>query len=164
MNEIFNRYSVRKYKDQPIEAEKIDNLLKAAMQAPSAVNQQPWEFYVITNKELLDRLSEVSPYARMLKKAPAAIVLCNRKDTITKEYQQIDMAICSENILLQAVSEGLGAVMLGVAPLKDRMEFVQNLLDIPDSLEPFAIIVIGYPDEFRNPQNRYDENRIHYIK
>jgi nitroreductase len=74
MNSIFSRVSIRKYQDKPVEKEKIEAILRAAMQAPSAANQQPWEFYVVTNKEKLEALSKVHPYAGMTKNAPAAIV------------------------------------------------------------------------------------------
>ena len=72
MNSIFHRISVRKYQDRPVEKEKIEKILRAAMQAPSATNQQPWEFYVVTDKKKLEALSQVHPYAGMTKDAPAA--------------------------------------------------------------------------------------------
>ena len=65
MDQIFKRTSIRRYLDQPVEAEKTEYLLKAAMQAPSAGNQQPWEFYVITNRDILEKLSKISPYAEI---------------------------------------------------------------------------------------------------
>ena len=74
MNSIYSRVSIRRYLDKPVEKEKTEAILRAAMQAPSAVNQQPWEFYVITNKEKLEALSRISPYAGMTKNAPIAIV------------------------------------------------------------------------------------------
>ena len=60
MNEIFHRISVRKYEDTPVEPDKIEQLLRAAMAAPSAFNQQPWEFYVVTNRSLIEQLSTVT--------------------------------------------------------------------------------------------------------
>ena len=62
MNSIFHRISVRKYEDRPVEKEKIMEILRAGMQAPSACNQQPWEFYVVTDKEKIQKLSKVTPY------------------------------------------------------------------------------------------------------
>ena len=64
MSSLFHRISVRKYEDRPVEREKIEYMLRAAMQAPSAVNQQPWEFYVITRRETLTALWE-RPYSRL---------------------------------------------------------------------------------------------------
>ena len=97
MNTIYTRVSIRKYQDKPVEKEKTEAILRAAMQAPSAVNQQPWEFYVVTAKEKLEALSQVSPYAGMTKNAPAAIVSVYRKDCRVPIYAQIDMSIAMEN-------------------------------------------------------------------
>ena len=80
MKEIFERVSIRKYEDRPVEEEKIRQILKAAMAAPSAGNQQPWEFYVITRKETLEALSKVSPYASCLAGAPLGIAAVYRED------------------------------------------------------------------------------------
>ena len=63
MKEIFERVSIRRYEERPVEGEKLEALLRAAMAAPSAGNQQPWEFYVIRDREVLEKLSKVSPYA-----------------------------------------------------------------------------------------------------
>ena len=163
MKEIFHRTSVRKYLDQKVEKEKIELLLKAGMAAPSAGNQQPWEFYVVENKELLEKLSKTSPYAGCVKQAPLGIVACYKKECRMPEYAQIDMSACVENILLEADSLGLGAVWLGIAPLKERMEAVREVLHIPDDLEVFAIISCGYPETTRPQQDRFDTNRIHYM-
>ena len=73
MSSIYQRVSIRKYQDKPVEKEKTLAILRAAMQAPSAGNQQPWEFYVVTDKAKLEALSQVSPYAGMTKDAPVAI-------------------------------------------------------------------------------------------
>ena len=80
MNRLYHRVSIRKYQDKPVEKEKIIAILRAAMQAPSAGNQQPWEFYVITDKKRLEALSEVHPYSGMVKDAPMAIVTAYRKE------------------------------------------------------------------------------------
>ncbi|MBE6036844.1 MAG: nitroreductase family protein [Clostridiales bacterium] len=164
MNSIYTRISVRKYQDRPVEEEKIIAMLRAAMQAPSARNQQPWEFYVVTDKEKLQALSEVSPYAGMTKDAPVAIVSVYRKDCSTPRYAQIDLSIAMENLWLETDAQGLGGVWLGIAPVEERMEAVEKILDIPDTLRAFAIFPFGYPAEARPQQDRFDESRIHYVK
>lgn len=163
MNSIFTRVSIRKYKDRPVENEKTEAILRAAMQAPSAVNQQPWEFFVVTNKEKLEELSHVSPYAGMTKNAPAAIVSVYRKDCIVPAYAQIDMSIAMENMWLETDAQGLGGVWLGIAPIEERMKAVEQILDLPDSVRAFAIFPYGYPAEKRKQQDRFDQSRIHYI-
>lgn len=165
MDAIFTRTSVRNYEERPVEKEKIERILRAAMAAPSAVNQQPWEFYVVTNKEVLQKLSQASPYAGMTAKAPAAIVLCSRKENIiVPELVDVDMAIATENVLLEIEAQGLGGVMLGIAPFKERMEKVAEALGLPPTLAAFTVVPFGYPAK-KNPQSdRYDAERVHYVR
>ena len=163
MNSIFRRVSIRKYQNKPVEPEKIEALLRAAMQAPSAANQQPWEFYVVTDKEKLRALSEASRYAAMTKDAPVAIVSVYRKDIPMPMYAEIDLSIAMENLWLEADAQGLGGVWLGIAPLEKRMKAVEEVLDIPDHLRAFAIFPLGYPAEEKKQQDRFDESRIHYV-
>ena len=164
VNNIFTRVSIRKYQDRPVEKEKTEAILRAAMQAPSAANQQPWEFYVVTNKEKLLALSKVHPYAGMTKDAPAAIVSAYRKNCALPEYAQIDLAIAMENLWLETDAQGLGGVWLGIAPKEDRMKAVEEIVELPDNLRAFAIFPYGYPAEERKQQNRFDESRIHYVE
>ena len=164
MENIYTRVSIRKYQDRSVEKEKTEAILRAAMQAPSAGNQQPWEFYVVTNKAKLAALSEVSPYAGMTKNAPVAIVAVYRKKCAMPEYAQIDLSIAMENLWLETDAQGLGGVWLGIAPLEERMKAVEEILSIPDTMRAFAIFPYGYPAEERKQQNRFDESRIHYVE
>ena len=164
MNSIYTRVSIRKYQDRPVEPEKTLAILRAAMQAPSATNQQPWEFYVVANREKLQALSEVSPYAWMTKDAPAAIVSAYRKDCKVPVYAQIDLSIAMENLWLETDAQGLGGVWLGIAPVEERMQAVEKILDIPDTLRAFAIFPYGYPAEEKAQQDRFEPERIHYIE
>ena len=164
MNNIYTRVSIRRYQDKPVEPEKTQAILRAAMQAPSATNQQPWEFYVVTNREKLQALSEVSPYAWMTKDAPAAIVSAYRKDCKVPVYAQIDLSIAMENLWLETDAQGLGGVWLGIAPVEERMQAVERILDIPDTLRAFAIFPYGYPAETKAQQDRFEPERIHFIE
>ena len=164
MNHLYTRVSIRKYQDRPVEKEKTEAMLRAAMQAPSAANQQPWEFYVVTNKEKLKALSGVSPYAGMTKNAPAAIVSVYRTDCAIPAYAQIDLSIAMENLWLETDAQGLGGVWLGIAPQEERMKAVEEILDLPDTVRAFAIFPYGYPAEERKQQDRFDPERIHYVE
>lgn len=163
MNKIFHRTSIRTYKQVKVENEKIERILKAAMAAPSAGNQQPWEYYVVLDTEVLEQLSATSPYAGCVKHAPMAFVACYKCDCDMPEYAQIDLSASVENMLLEADYLGLGAVWLGIAPLEERMKAVKQVLGIVDSIEPFAIIPCGYPEKNSLQQDRFDQSRIHYI-
>ncbi len=164
MKEIFTRVSIRKYQPKPVEPEKITAILRAAMAAPSAGNQQPWEFYVITNPELIAQLSTVSPYSGCAKGAPVVIVSAYREKLWAPMYAEIDMSIAMENLWLACEEQGLGGVWMGIAPQPERMQAVEQLVGIPEDLRAFAIFPLGYPAEERQQQDRFDENRIHYIK
>lgn len=165
MNSIFRRTSIRKYQTEPVEDEKITMMLKAAMQAPSAGNQQPWEFYVVTDKDAIERLSKISQYSSCAKGAPAVIIPCYRtKDVRFDELKVIDASIATENLLLEAEELGLGAVWLAVEPFEDRIKNVRDVVEIREDLVPLALVPVGYPAENRTQPDRFDENRIHFIR
>ncbi len=164
MNNIYTRVSIRRYEDRSVEPEKTQAILRAAMQAPSAANQQPWEFYVVTNKEKLKALAQVSPYAWMTGDAPAAIVSVYRRDCKIPAYAEIDLSIAMENLWLETDAQGLGGVWLGIAPIEERMQAVERILDIPETLRAFAIFPYGYPAEERAQQDRFEPERIHYVE
>ena len=170
MKEIFHRTSIRKYEKRKVEEDKIKRLLRAAMAAPSAGNQQPWEFYVVTARGKLEQLSQCSPYARMLKEAPLGIVVCCQKDCRLPDYAQIDCSAAVENLLLEADFLGLGAVWLGIAPLEDRMKAVGEVLEISPNLYAFflfRLIRSPYPihtqkgQTAQSPANRIEQQVVH---
>ena len=164
MDSIFSRISVRKYESKPVEKDKIEKILKAAMAAPSAGNQQPWEFYVVTDKVKIKALSQCSPDSGCAANAPVILVPCYKTEGLMfPEFDTIDLSIATENAWLEITSIGLGGVWLAVAPVEDRMEKVIETLNIPENLKPFALLPFGYPAESRQQQDRYDESRVHYI-
>jgi nitroreductase len=165
MKALFNRASVRSFDGRKVEAEKIELLMRAAMAAPSACNQQPWEFVVVTDSEILRRLSECSPYTGCLREAPLGIAVCMRTEGLrAPDYAQIDASAATENILLEAVHLGLGAVWLGIAPGPERMEAVRQVIGAPKTIQPFGLVACGYPDKPVVPADRYDPSRVHYEK
>ena len=165
MENIFHRVSIRKYEDKPVEKEKILQILKAGMQAPSACNQQPWEFYVVTDKEKIRELSKATPYSGCAAGAPVVIVPVYRKEgLVVQDMAQIDMSIAQENIWLETDAQGLGGVWFGIAPVEDRMEEVHRLLELPENVKVFSMFALGYPAETRPQQNRFEPERIHFIE
>ena len=163
MNSIFKRVSVRQFQDKEVEKDKIEKLLRAAMASPSAMNQQPWRFIVVTDKDKIKELSTCSKYSKFGENAPLIIViLYDKKDLRAEEFVEIDCAICTENILLEATELGLGGTMIGVCPDEERMDNVRKVLEI-DDLIPFTYIPIGYPLGEKEQDDRYDENKITYI-
>ena len=163
MESIYHRVSIRRFQDRPVEKEKTDAILRAAMQAPSAANQQPWEFYVVTNRDKIQALARSHPYAGAAANAPVVIVPVYRKECPLPMYAEIDLAIALENMWLETDAQGLGGVWMGVAPLEDRMQTVERILDIPAHLRAYALFPLGYPAESRQQQDRWDAARIHYV-
>ena len=160
---ILTRRSIRTYTAQPVTVEVIRDLLCAAMAAPSANNQQPWQFIVITDRAVLDDLTTVLPYGQMLKEAPLAIVVCgDMAREKSKGYWVEDCSAATENILLAAHARGLGAVWIGVYPRAERVRDLGRKLHTPETIIPFCAIAIGYPAEHKPPSKRFDGGRIHY--
>jgi len=162
---IMTRTSIRQYKDQPVEQEKIDIMLKAAMAAPTAVNLQPWHFIVINDKETIGKLAGRQPT-----NAPLLIALCGdtnktmMPDGKTKlpDFWVQDVSAATQNLLLAAHALGLGAVWTGCYPAMDRVEEVSKVLNCPKNIIPLAVVRVGYPDESPEPKNKFKEENISY--
>ena len=165
MNEIFSRVSIRKFTNQQVEREKILAMLRAAMQAPSAHNQQPWEFYVVRDKDMLEKLSHISKYSMCIKNAPVAIVSAYRTDPAlpSPKFFHVDMSIAMENLWLEAVHLGLGGVWIGTAPNEEIMRAVEEIVGIPEGQRAFAVFPFGYPAQEKEQQDRFDSGRIHWL-
>ena len=167
---IFTRSSIRSYTNEAVSSEMIHHLLDAAMAAPSAGNQQPWHFVVVTNNDVKAKLATVSPYATPADKAPVVFALCNKKSGNRFEgCVPQDMSAAAENLLLAVTANNLGAVWMGIAPEEDRMEKVTAVLseagiDMSD-LEPFCLIAVGHPQKpITERPSRYKEDRVAFVK
>ena len=164
---IMTRTSIRQFKAQPVEQDKVDILLKAAMAAPTALNLQPWHFIVINDKETIALLSGKRPT-----NAPLMIAVCGDTDktmlpdgsTKLPDFWVEDVSAATENLLLAAHALGLGAVWTGVYPAMDRTAEVANVLNCPQNIVPLAVVRVGYPDESPEPKNKYKEENISYNK
>lgn len=163
VSEIYRRTSVRNFLDKDVSDDLIIQIIKAGMQAPSAKNQQPWEFYIVKNKKLIEKLSSVTPYSLFSKETPIIIVPCYSSDCIEPDYALIDLSICMENMWLETDSLDLGGCMIGIAPIDEQMMSVKKILNIDDRLEPFCLFPIGYPSKKHRQQNRFKEEKIHFI-
>ena len=165
---IHNRKSVRQYADKPVEREKVETLLKAAMAAPTARNIQPWLFYVITSRKVLDQLAADLPYAKMLAHAPMAIVVAGDTHKGNPNQEQklnwsLDCSAATQNLLLAAEALGLGAVWTGVFPYSQRIEAVSQALQLPPHIIPLNVIPLGYPATEEQPKDKWDSEKIKWI-
>ncbi len=164
---IMERRSVRDYEDRQVPDGVIENLLRAGMYAPSAMNSQPWEFLVIRDAEKKKAASKIGTYWKMLPEAPLGIlVMANLEGyrASAKEFFIQDCSAAAENILLAAEAQGLGGVWLGLYPKKDRMEALRELFEIPESIIPFSMLSIGYPAKKPKPHTGFHAEKVHYDK
>ncbi|WP_406532210.1 nitroreductase family protein [Methanobrevibacter sp.] len=163
MSIVFKRHSVRKFKDERVPDDLIENLLKAGMQAPSSCNSQPWEFIVVSKKEDKEAISKMHKFAKPAAGASHLIItLGNLNEAKVIGMIEQDLGACNENILLQATHEGLGAVWLGFHPIEDRTLRLKEYLNIPDYCIPFSVICVGWPKSEGEVKLRYDESKVHY--
>lgn len=167
LNNIMTRTSIRQFTDQQIGKDTLENIVKAGMAAPSAMNKQPWAFVVVTEKEVLDSLNVVKPWFN-LKTATAAIIVCGDLSKAIEgegaEYWVQDCSAVTENILLAAHAYGLGAVWCGVYPVAETVKGVSNVLGLPENIIPLDVITMGYPAESPEPKDKFNAENIHFQK
>jgi nitroreductase len=159
---IMTRRSIRKFTAQPLAPELVETLLKAAMQAPSAGNQQPWHFVVLDDRDVLDRVPTANPNAAMAAHAPLAILVCG--DTRLEMHPGYWIEDCSaalENLLLAAHALGLGAVWTGITPRVERVTAFKEMFGLPAEVEPLGLVVLGYPAQAVPPASRFKPERVH---
>ena len=163
---LLKRRSVRKFTQEPVSDEMIEELLHAAMSGPSACNKKPWDFYVVTNEEKLQELKDSSMFTKI--SAKLGIIVCGNLSRALPmnmaDYWIQDCSAATENILLRVTDLGLGAVWCGIHPQKKATEKVQQILDIPKSQIPLNLIFIGHPAEEPEARVQYEEERVHYIR
>ena len=164
LENIDTRRSVRTYTDEPVTEEQIEKMLRAAMAAPNAANEQPWEFVVVTDKSILGQMKSVNQYAAYAGHAPLAILVClNTTKDKTDGMSILDIGMASENLMLAAHALGLGSVFTGIYPLKDRMEKASQLFKLPPEISPIGLIIIGHPKTTarKSAEARYNTAVIH---
>jgi nitroreductase len=160
---IMTRRSIRKYVDKKVEDDIVNQLLRAGMAAPSAANEQPWHFVVITERRILLQVPSFHPHAHMLKDAALAILVCD--DPALELFRGrgvLDCSAATQNILLAAHAMELGAVWLGIYPVEERMNGMRKLLNMPSHVIPVSLVSIGYPDERLREEDRFKPERVHY--
>ena len=165
MINIFTRRSIRIYKARDVDKAILNEIVKAGMNAPSAGNAQPWHFIIIRDCDKLAEITEVHPYSKMLLHAKSAILICGDPSLEKHEGFWIqDCAAAVQNMLLMIDYKGLGSVWLGIFPLKERIDGVRKIFNLPEGIIPFAVLPVGYPDETKPANDKFDESKIHFDK
>lgn len=169
MNPVFenmkNRRSVRSFqKDKLVSSSDIETILKMAMQAPSAKNEQMWEFLVINERSILDELANKHPYGKMLKEAPLAILVLGNLERAKSSLYLQDLGAATQNILLTSTALGLGSCWIGIGQNDDRAALIIEFFNLPKHIIPYSLIAIGYPttDDALKFIDRYQLKFVHY--
>lgn len=164
MNSIFTRRSIREYEARPVEPEKLDRILRAGMQAPSAMNRQPWEFIVVTQPDQIQKIAALSPYGKPAARAPMVLVPLVNLDAAgeNNRFWVQDLSASVQNILLQATEEGLGSCWMGIYPDENRTQALHDTLGLPKKVLPFAIVSIGYGLQENRFADRFIPEKVHY--
>lgn len=154
LDAIESRYSVRHYTDQPVEDERLAEVLEAARLAPSGCNLQPWKLVVVRDRSTIRAMVHAIGGQQFVEAAPVLIVACKNGEgyNIGHRYDGaiVDIAIALDHVTLQAASMGLGTCWLGNY---DGNE-VRAILGIPSEYPVVAILALGYPDETHSHRPR----------
>jgi len=166
---IRQRRSIRKYLKRDVEDEKLDEVLMAAMFAPTARGLRPWEFIIVKNDETKQQLSKSTPFAGFAKDAPVVIVICYNTNK-GKRFKE-DCSIAAENIYLEATNQSLGTCFIQIAEgaqadVGEPENFVKKLLNIPAYCRVQCLMPIGYPENQLEPHkdDEFDRSKVHYEK
>jgi nitroreductase len=164
---IKKRRSIRKYKNKEVEEEKLNEILKAAMYSPSAMHRRPWEFIVVKDQELKDKLAKATPWCSFVKDAPVVLIIAADESSLWIE----DCSIAAEAIYLEAENQGLGTCFCQVlgaktSSLKDSEEYIKQLINTPKNVRILCMMPLGYPDEEKpeHSEKEFEKNKIHYEK
>jgi nitroreductase len=164
MNSIFKRRSIRSFTDEKVSKETMEQIIRAGMQSPSAMNAQPWEFIVTNQMGDKVAIAEASPYASCVKNADyAIIVLSNHKKADRDDTWWVqDLSAATENMLLAITEASLAGVWFGFYPNEKRVNALKNHFDLDENLVPFSVIAVGHSDEENKFIDRYDESKVHW--
>lgn len=159
---LLTRRSVRKYDAQkPVSPADLTQILRAAMYAPSAMNKRPWEFVVVTDKELLEQIRVIHPHAPFVVEAGTAVIACEDTHAAFEGCGPIDVALASENLMLAAHALGYGSCYCKISPDDERVAGFKRLLQLPDHIIPAGLIVVGTPAAEPKQPERFEEHKIH---
>ena len=156
------RRSVRAFTGEPVGEEELDVLLRAAMAAPSATNERPWRFVVVREPATLERLSRATPFARPMASASVGIVVtADRRGAKYPGFWVIDCSASIQNLLLAAHATGLGAVWIGVHPIRPFAWNVRRVVGLPRPVMPHSLVAVGRPLKTPDPVDRFEGGWIH---
>ena len=165
LEELWTRQSIRRYEDKAVEDEKLEELLRAAMHAPTARNTQSWRFIIIRNRKALDEMTKLQPYTGMMKTAPCAIIVSGDRAITKKDaFIYCDCSAAIMNMLLSAADLDLGTCWCAIAPDEGRIKAFRSAFDLPEEWLPVAVVAVGYAAEHKEMKDIFKPERITYCE
>ncbi len=168
---IENRRSIRKFKTDPIPEEHLNQILKAACQAPSAGNRQPWRFVVVKDAKTREKLAELADHQTFVGEAPVVIAVFGDPDDSPAGYRQDPMVaykqdpmIAVEHMCLTAVELGLGTCWIGPASPNYDVEEIKRFLGVPERMYMTCLLPLGYPDQAPNAKSRKPREKVIFFE
>ncbi len=163
---IMERRSIRKFDARPVARETLESILRAAMQAPTAKDSRCWQFMVVQQEESKKAVATMSPFAMCAQNAAALIITLVDKNLEHFEdgWWIQDLSAANQNMLTQIEAEGMGATWLGMYPLKERTEALSAYFHLPENIQPFSVIALGYKAKVKPAEDRYDPEKVHWEK
>lgn len=164
LSPLFSRRSVRRFTGQPVSDEMLQDLLEAAMAAPSAVGKDPWHFIVVRDPRMLERMAQGLPHGRFIPQAGACLVVCGDLERAHRNelsYLIQDCSAAIENLLIAATILGLGSCWIGVHPGDERVRQVRTLFELPEHILPLSAVALGWPAEHPAARTRHRREAVH---
>lgn len=171
---LLTRRSVRQFDTtKKVSKHDIEDILRAASYAPSAHNKQPWEFLVLEDLSIMDKVREFQPWTSFAKNASCVVIVCGNTDVAFHSREgepywnisDVDCSLAAQNLLLACHAKGLGACFCGAAPITSILDGLRKLFNLPENIRPVAIVPIGYPlEEPKQPEDRYVPQKVHWGK
>ena len=165
---IQDRRSVRRYTGGAVSRKDLETLVRAGMAAPSSRDTRHWYFIAVDDQDIIKKLTEGLPYAKMLMTAGHAIVvasdLTQAHGGAETDYWVQDCSAAVQNILLAAQSLGLGACWTAAHPRPERRAFLKSALGLPDQVSPLCVIAVGYSAGEEKPRDKFDPARLFWNK
>lgn len=160
---IKNRRSIRKYTDRKVTEDQIREILEAAFWAPTAINKQEWRFVVVEDREILEKMAEINPAAKMTAGCAFSVIVCY-EEGINDTFAQVDCGAAIENMLLQACSMGIGSVWCALMPGSEKESLYRAAVGFPENYRTVASVQFGYPDEVRTVEDRFDDSKVIFVR
>ncbi len=150
---IYSRRSVRDYTEEPVPRELVYEIIRAGTWAPSGLNNQPWRFAIVQEREKREALAQLTRYGEIIRRAPVVIAVFVDREAMYHEVKDHQaMGACLQNMLLAAHALGLGAVWLG--EILKNAEEVRKTLELPENLDLMAVVALGHPKHRRQTSSR----------